>query len=135
MSGIALSVICSLLVLFAATSFAGETTEIPDKQTLITQLQTPGVKTPLVVIYTLSTCPHCREAKEYLKQNKIPFIDREIDTNEEHMATLIKIYDSIGVPDQNRGVPFIVIDNRIRIQGFNKQKLQDALKEVNFKAK
>ena len=132
---IALSLIFSLLVIFSETSFAGETTKASGKQTLITPLQTPGVKTPLVVIYTLSTCPHCREAKEYLKQNNIPFIDREIDTNVEHMATLMNIYDSIGVPDQNRGVPFIVIDNRIRIQGFNKQKLQDALKEITFKSR
>lgn len=132
---IALLVICAQLFSFSATSFAGETTKISGTQTLIAPLQTPGVKTPLVVIYTLSTCPHCREAKEYLKQNNIPFIDREIDTDEEHMATLIKIYDSMGVPDQNRGVPLFVIDNRIRIQGLNKQKLQDALKEVTSKPK
>ncbi|MGB9080147.1 MAG: glutaredoxin family protein [Desulfuromonadaceae bacterium] len=88
------------------------------------------MKTPLVVIYTLSTCPHCREAKEYLKNNNIPFINREIDTDEEYMATLMNIYDSMGVPQQKRGVPLIVIDNRIRIQGLNKEKLQKALKEV-----
>lgn len=130
---IVLPVICLLLFSFSATSFAGETTDGSDKKTLITPLQTPEVKTPLVVIYTLSTCPHCMEAKEYLKENNIPFIDREVDTDEEHMATLITIYDSMGVPEQKRGVPLIIIDNRIRIQGFNKEKLQDALKEVTSK--
>ena len=132
---IALFTLCSLLFAFTATSFADEATKASGTQTLITQLQPQEVKTPLVVIYTLSTCPHCKEAKEYLEQNNIPFIDREIDTNEEHMATVMKIYDSMGVPDQKRGVPLIVIDNRIRIQGFNKQKLQDALKEVTSKPK
>jgi glutaredoxin len=130
---IAVLVICSLLFPFSATSIAGETTQDSGKQTPITQHQTPAAKTPLVVIYTLSTCPHCREAKEYLKQNNIPFIDREIDTDEEHMATLISIYDSMGVPEQKRGVPLIIIDNRIRIQGLNKEELQDALKEVAAK--
>jgi len=49
------------------------------------------------------------------------------------MATLISIYDSMGVPEQKRGVPLIIIDNRIRIQGLNKEELQDALKEVAAK--
>ena len=132
---IALLVICSLLFSFSAISFAGETTNGTDKQTPITPLQTPEAKTPLVVIYTLSTCPHCREAMEYLKENNIPFIDREVDTDGEHMATLISIYDSMGGPEQKRGVPLIIIDNRIRIQGFNKEKLQDALKEVTSRSR
>ncbi|HXE97784.1 MAG TPA: glutaredoxin domain-containing protein [Dongiaceae bacterium] len=135
MPRITLFLIWSLLAAVSAASFAGETTKAPDNQTLITPNQPPGAKAPLVVIYTLSTCPHCREAKEYLKNNNIPFINREIDTNEEHMSTLLKIYDSMGVPDKNRGVPLFVIDNRIRIQGFNKEKLQNALKEVTSKPK
>src|SRR5262249_27073912 len=101
------------------------------KQTLITASKTSGEEAPLVVIYTLSTCPHCMEAKEYLTNNKIPFINREVDIDDEHMATLMKIYESMGVPEQKRGVPFFVIGNRIKIQGFNKEKLQKALKEVS----
>lgn len=132
---IAFWVISSLLLTFAATTFAGETTKSSGTQTLITPVKPSGVKTPLVVMYTLSTCSHCKEAKEYLKKNNIPFIDREVDTDEEHMATLMKLYDSMGVPSRNRGVPLFVIDNRIRIQGLNKAKLQDALKDVATKPK
>ncbi len=95
----------------------------------------PGENAPQVVIYTISNCPHCRDAKEYLTSNKIPFINREVDTDDEHMATLMKIYDSMGVPEQKRGVPLIVIGNRIRIQGFNKEKLQSALKEMTVNPK
>ena len=87
-------------------------------------------KASQVVIYTMSTCPHCQEAKEYLSSNNIPLIDREVDTDDQHMATLMSIYDSMGVPEQKRGVPLIVVGNRIRIQGFNRDKLQNALKEV-----
>ena len=128
--------ICSLLFVFTALSFAGgETSEAPGKQTVITPKQAPGEETPLVVIYTLSTCPHCLEAKEYLNNNKIPFINREVDTDEAHMENLMKIYDSMGVPEQKRGVPLFVIGNRIKIQGFNKDKLQSALEEVTPKSK
>jgi glutaredoxin len=120
------------LVVVTATCFAGDA--IAGKQTPVA----PGIiakETPQVVIYTLSTCPHCMEAKEYLTANKIPFINREVDLDAEHMDALMKIYDSMGVPEQKRGVPFFVIGNRIRIQGFNREKLQDALKEVTSNPK
>lgn len=124
-----------LLIAFAATSFAGEPNDVSGKQTLLTAKETPGEKTPLVVIYTLSTCSHCQEAKEYLDDNKIPFVNREVDTNDENMSALMKIYDSIGVPEEKRGVPFFVIGNRINIQGFTVEKLQNALKEVTANPK
>lgn len=135
MRSITLVLISSLLLVFPVTTFAGETVKSSGKQTLIVPNQPPGVKAPSVVIYTLSTCSHCKDAKEYLKNSNIPFIEREIGTDGEHMATLMKIYDSMGVPDQNRGVPLFVIDNRIRIQGFNKEKLQDALRDVAARSK
>ena len=124
-----------LLIVFTATAFASETVAAAGKQTLITPNQTPGEEAPLVVIYTMSTCPHCKEAKEYLNNNKIPFINREVDTDEDNLAALMNIYDSMGVPEQKRGVPLFVIGNRINIQGFNSEKLQNALKEVASKPK
>jgi glutaredoxin len=127
--------ICFQLIAFSATSFAGDAIESSGKQTLIPSGHLQKDEVPLVVIYTLSTCPHCREAKEYLDNNKIPYINREVDMDDEYMATLMKIYDSMGVPEQKRGVPLFVIGNRINIQGFNKDKLQNALKEVTSKSK
>jgi glutaredoxin len=128
-------IFASLLIAFSITSFAGDQNASSGKQTLIIKSQAPGEEAPLVVIYTLSTCPHCMEAKEYLNNNKIPFINREVDKDDEHMETLMKIYESMGVPEQKRGVPLFVIGNRINIQGFNKDKLQDALKQVSTKPK
>jgi glutaredoxin len=123
--------LASCLIAFTAISFAAEPTGLPGKQTIITPSKPPAEETPLVVIYTLSTCPHCMEAKEYLINNKIPFINREVDTDDEHMATLMKIYDSMGVPEEKRGVPLFIIGNRIKIQGFNREKLLNAIKEVS----
>lgn len=124
-----------LLAAFTAVSFAGESSESSGKQTFITPKKTPGEETPLVVIYTLSSCPHCMEAKEYFNNNNIPFINREVDTDDANLATLLSIYDSMGVPEEKRGVPLLVIGNRIMIQGFNREKVQNALKEVTSKPK
>lgn len=122
--------IASLLIPFTATSFAAETGKVSAEQTLIAPKQLPGEESALVVIYTLSTCPHCMEAIKYLHKNKIAFIDREVDTNEKHMETLMKIYDSMGVPEEKRGVPLLVIGNRIRIQGFSEEKFNNAMTEL-----
>ena len=134
MPRIVLFLIFLLLIACTAPSFAANSTEASG-QSIITVEPKPAATAPQVVIYTMSTCPHCREAKEYLNNNKIPFINREVDTDDVHMATLMSIYDSMGVPEQKRGVPLFVIGNRIRIQGFNKDKLQDALKEVTSSPK
>jgi len=129
MSRISLLLLSFLLVACSAPLFAGNATE-GSRQTIITMEQKPAEKASQVVIYTMSTCPHCREAKEYLTSHNIAFINREVDTDDQHLATLMGIYDSMGVPEQKRGVPLFVIGNKIRIQGFNKDKLQNALKEV-----
>ena len=136
MKRILAALLCFLLLALASISCAGTTSPDSGKQTLISPpAPAKGKQAPLVVIYTLSTCPHCKEAKEYLATNKIPFINREVDTNDEYMKTLLEIYDSMGVPEQKRGVPFFVIGDTIRIQGFNKDKLQNALKEVTSSKK
>lgn len=97
-------------------------------QTNINKMPQAEVK-PVVVIYTLSTCPHCREAKEFFAQNNIPFVNREVDTDSQHMDELMGIYDKMAVPDEKRGVPLILIGDTVKIQGFNKNKVQEALKQ------
>lgn len=122
--------LCSLLLASAAVSYAADSTAVPAPQTIISPKSSAVARQPQVVIYTLSTCPHCREAKEYFTSNNIPFINREVDSDDAQMEMLMKIYDSMGVPESKRGVPLIVIDDRIRLQGFNKDKFQSLLKEA-----
>jgi hypothetical protein len=45
------------------------------------------------------------------------------------MEELMKIYDSMGVPEAKRGVPLLIIGNKTRLQGFNKDKFEAAIKE------
>lgn len=87
-------------------------------------------KKPVVIIYTLSTCPHCMEAKEFFTRNHIPFVNREVDTDSKHMDDLMRIYDKMAVPDEKRGVPLILIGDDVRLQGFNRAKVEEALKKV-----
>ncbi len=66
-------------------------------------------KYPLIVAYTVSWCPHCRAAKEYLARNNIPFINKDVELDATAMEELTKKYHS-------QGVPVIVIGNDGRMR-------------------
>jgi glutaredoxin 3 len=119
---------CLLLVMsFVPAAPAGE--QPADPQTSIGKAP-PAQNTPLVIIYTLSTCPHCRAAQEYFIRNNIPFVTREVDTDSQHMNELMQIYDTMKVPEKRRGVPLILIGDSIKLQGFNQEKVQEAIKKL-----
>ncbi len=82
---------------------------------------------PRIVLYSVSWCPHCREAKEYLARNNIPFINRDVEKDADAMRKLTETY-------QSTGVPVIVIGNDERVlKGFNREALENALREVQTK--
>ena len=72
-----------------------------------------------VKIYSTPTCPYCKKAKEFLKQNKIEFED--IDVSKDHKAALEMIEKS-----GQMGVPVIEINGKI-IVGFDKEEIEKAL--------
>jgi glutaredoxin 3 len=124
-----------LALFFAGNLFAADAPDNTVKQSIITQKPQTKGQYPSVVIYTLTTCPHCKEAKQYLIDAKIPFINREVDIDDNHYNELIKIYDEMGVPDIKRGVPLLVIGDRIRLQGFSKERFENAVKEAQEKTR
>ena len=59
----------------------------------------------LIVIYTMDGCPFCVMIKERLEELEIPFIDRDIDTEEEEYNLFVKAING------NEYVPaFMVIE-------------------------
>ncbi len=119
---------CLLLSMTAvAITFAEE--KPADPQNSLSQVP-PAETKPLVIIYTLSTCPHCKAAKEYLTRNNIPFVNREVDTDSQHMDELMQIYEMMKVPYEKRGVPLILIGDSIKLQGFKEEKVREALKKL-----
>lgn len=72
-----------------------------------------------VTVYTTPTCPYCKMAKEYLKENNVPF--KEIDVAADHKAAEEMIHKS-----GQMGVPVIEIDGKI-IVGFDKDAMKAEL--------
>lgn len=74
---------------------------------------------PEIIIYTTSTCPHCRSAKEYLNSRKIRFTEKDvsIDRAASHELASANI---MGVPAFKINGEFIV--------GFDKNRIEELIK-------
>ena len=71
-----------------------------------------------VTVYTSSTCPHCKAAKNYLKENNIDFEEKNVDEDRSAIDYLVE--------KGHRGVPVINIDGE-DIVGFNKELVDEKL--------
>ena len=72
-----------------------------------------------VIIYSTKTCPWCIKVKEFLKENKIPFTNKDISNK--------KNADEMFKKSSQQSIPVIDINGKI-IVGFDKSKLKKALK-------
>ena len=73
-----------------------------------------------VIIYSTKTCPWCAKVKEFLKENKIPFTNKDVGGNQKNATEMFK-------KSGQQGVPVTDINGTIII-GFNEGKLKKALK-------
>ncbi|UFS68671.1 glutaredoxin family protein [Geomonas sp. RF6] len=86
-----------------------------------------GQHYPKIVLYSTSWCPHCKAAKEYLTEHNIPFINRDVEMDDEAMQLLTGKYKS-------KGVPVIVFgDDEIILKGFDQAEFEKALQKCSKK--
>lgn len=71
-----------------------------------------------VTIYTSNTCPHCKAAKNYLRENNIEFEEKNVDEDRSAVDYLVE--------KGHRGVPVINIEGE-DIVGFNKELVDEKL--------
>jgi len=78
-----------------------------------------------VFLYALSTCAWCKLAKNFLKENEIEYEYVDVDLCEDEDKEKIKkdILDQGG----DLSYPTIIVDSKILIAGFRKDKLKEAL--------
>lgn len=73
-----------------------------------------------VVLYGTDWCGYCAKTRAYFKENKIEFVDLDIEKS----PAAKKAHEELG-----GGVPVVLIGNR-KIQGFNTGALEAALKKI-----
>ena len=74
---------------------------------------------PSVKIYSTPSCPWCKRAKEFLKENKVSFTNIDVASDQKAAKEMIEKSGQMGVP-------VIDIDGKI-IVGFDEEKLRKLL--------
>ena len=117
-----------LLLTFVLISLNGYCAEIDSgSQSPVNPASPVPRNYPKIVLYSVSWCPHCKEAKEYFTKNNIPFINRDVELDSAAMDDLTRKY-------QSTGVPVIVIGNDEKVlKGFKQETFEKAVKEVQGK--
>lgn len=72
-----------------------------------------------VVLYATSWCGYCAQARKFLKDNRIPYFEYDIEKSEEGRAQ----YQSLG----GRGVPVVWVNGTV-IKGYSPEQINSALK-------
>jgi glutaredoxin 3 len=73
-----------------------------------------------VKVYSTPVCPYCKMAKEFLKQNKIPFEDANVSEDKKALTEMFNKSGQMGVP---------VFDiNGVIIVGFDRDAIKKELK-------
>lgn len=51
-----------------------------------------------VILYSLSTCPHCKRVKEFLGENNVQYTNHDVGEDAEYARRMIEISNQDGVP-------------------------------------
>lgn len=73
-----------------------------------------------VTVYSTPTCPYCVMAKNYFKQNNVPYTDFDVSRDQNAAREMVEKTGQMGVP-------VIDIDGKI-IVGFQPEVFQELLK-------
>ena len=78
-----------------------------------------------VFLYTLSTCPWCRKAKQWFTERGVPFefVDVDLVAGDEQEAVADKAYELSG----GRRFPVAVINGEV-VVGFNPERYGELVK-------
>ena len=76
-----------------------------------------------VKVYSTPSCPWCVKAKEWLKENKVKFVEVDVAEDEKGREEMIE-------KSSQMGVPVIIVENEGKetvVVGFDQGKLKEAL--------
>ena len=86
----------------------------------------PGT-TPVVTVYGTSWCGACRAARQYLSEHKIPYADKDVETDPAAARELAEKAGKLGVPTDR--VPVIEVRGRLLL-GFDRARIEALLGEA-----
>jgi glutaredoxin-like YruB-family protein len=72
-----------------------------------------------VVVYSTPTCPYCHQAKRYLTEKGVSYVEKDVATDLEARDEMVRKSGQLGVP--------VIEVNGSVIIGFNRPKLDELL--------
>jgi glutaredoxin 3 len=75
-----------------------------------------------ITVYTTPTCPYCYQAKQYLKQQGVPFTEKNVAADARAAQEMVRV-------SGQQGVPVIIVDGQVVI-GFNQPRLMQLLSQA-----
>ena len=120
--------VCAALVLTLFTCISAGA-EGPHQSVLDPAKAEAAKQYPQIVVYSVVWCPHCREAKEYMTKNNIPFINRDVEVDARAMEDLTIKYSSTGVPV----IIFGKGSDELIMKGFTPELFQETLQKARLK--
>ncbi len=78
-----------------------------------------------VFLYALSTCVWCKLTKQYLNENNVQYEFVDVDLEDEKDKQ--KIHETIQDKGGMISYPTTIVDDKVVINGFRKDKLKEAL--------
>jgi glutaredoxin-like YruB-family protein len=76
-----------------------------------------------VTVYSTPTCPWCDRAKTYLKENKVPFVEKDVSMDRAAAMEMIRRSGQQGVP--------VITTNSEVIVGFDQARLAKIVKDFS----
>lgn len=70
-----------------------------------------------VIIYTTPTCSYCAQAKEFMKEHNVPYVEHDVATDAEKRQEMIELTGQMGVP-------VIVVGDEAMV-GYDQKKLAE----------
>ncbi len=81
-----------------------------------------------VIVYSVPSCPKCAAAKALLKRKQVEFEEVDVKESKEKEQAMVQKLEKAGIPSDSIMMPILDIDG-ILIQGFERGKIENALKE------
>ena len=72
-----------------------------------------------IKVYSTSTCPYCKSAKDYLKSKGLSYQDIDVSGDQAKAEEMVKVSGQMGVP--------VIVINGEAIVGFDRAKIDSLI--------